>query len=62
MKIDAIVDVNELLKIDGRCSEGGDGLTYRYDLEDGVRSATVPTVFLSWSMVAMDCLANNPRR
>ena len=33
--IDAIVDVNELLKIDGRCSEGGDGLTYRYDLGDG---------------------------
>ena len=33
--IDAIVEVNELLKIDGRCSEGGDGLTYRYDLGDG---------------------------
>ena len=33
--IDAIVDANELLKIDGRCSEGGDGLTYRYDLGDG---------------------------
>lgn len=33
--IDAIVDVNEPLTIDGRCSEGGDALTYTYDLGDG---------------------------
>ena len=30
--------------------------------QDAVRSATVPTVFLSMSMVAMRRLANNPRR
>lgn len=33
--IDAVVDVNEPLTIDGRCSEGGAELTYRYDLGDG---------------------------
>ena len=33
--INAIVDVNERLVVDGRCSEGGDALTYTYDLGDG---------------------------
>ncbi len=29
------IHVNESLRIDGRCSQGGDGLTYHYDLGDG---------------------------
>jgi hypothetical protein len=29
------VEVNHSLRIDGRCSQGGDGITYRYDLGDG---------------------------
>jgi hypothetical protein len=33
--VDAVVNVNEALTIDGRCSEGGSELTYRYDLGDG---------------------------
>lgn len=33
--VDAIVDVGEPLTIDGRCSEGGSDLDYRYDLGDG---------------------------
>ncbi|MGH9322319.1 MAG: PKD domain-containing protein, partial [Vicinamibacteria bacterium] len=29
------IEVNESLRVDGRCSEGGDGLTFHYDLGDG---------------------------
>lgn len=29
------IEVNESLRIDGRCSQGGDNLTYHYDLGDG---------------------------
>lgn len=29
------IEVNESLRIDGRCSQGGDALAYRYDLGDG---------------------------
>jgi hypothetical protein len=29
------IQVNESLRIDGRCSQGGDSLTYHYDLGDG---------------------------
>jgi len=29
------IEVNHALRIDGRCSQGGDGLTFHYDLGDG---------------------------
>ncbi len=29
------IEVNQSLRIDGRCSQGGDGLTFHYDLGDG---------------------------
>ncbi len=47
--INAQVDVNQPLTIDGRCSTGGSNLTYRYDLGDGRIKEGQPFITIVYS-------------
>jgi hypothetical protein len=40
--------VNRSLRIDGRCSQGGDGLAYHYDLGDGRTREGQPFITATW--------------
>jgi hypothetical protein len=42
------VEVNHSLRIDGRCSQGGDGLTYHFDLGDGRTREGQPFITATW--------------
>jgi len=42
------VEVNHSLRIDGRCSQGGDGLTYSFDLGDGRTREGQPFITATW--------------
>jgi len=43
-----VIEVNQVLTIDGRCSSGGAGLSYRYDLGDGRVKEGQPFVTVIW--------------
>lgn len=45
---DGVVKENEILKIDGRCSEGGDPIQFRYDLGDGRIKQGQPFITVVW--------------
>jgi hypothetical protein len=45
---DGRVEVNHSLRIDGRCSQGGDGLTFRYELGDGRTREGQPFITATW--------------
>ena len=42
------IEVNHSLRIDGRCSQGGDGLTFHYDLGDGRTRDGQPFITATW--------------
>jgi hypothetical protein len=42
------IEVNESLRIDGRCSQGGEGLQYHYDLGDGRTREGQPFITATW--------------
>jgi hypothetical protein len=46
---DGIIGVNEALTIDGRCSEGGSNLNFRFDLGDGRIKEGQPFITAVWS-------------
>jgi hypothetical protein len=45
---DGRVEINESLRADGRCSQGGDGLTFHYDLGDGRTRDGQPFITATW--------------
>jgi hypothetical protein len=42
------IEVNDSLRIDGRCSQGGDGLAFHYDLGDGRTRDGQPFITAIW--------------
>ena len=47
--IDAIIDVNQPLTIDARCTSGGEGLEYIFDLGDGRVKRGQPFITAVWT-------------